>query len=319
VAVLLPQDRHPAALIFALYVLGYAAVSRVEFEIGTGAAIPTQLVLVPMLFVLPLRFVPLCVAAALVLRTPKDLFRGRRTMNEFFVRLLSSWHAIGPVLVFVAAHAVRPRWGEWPVVAGALAAQFVFDYATSTGREWLALGTPRWSRLGSWAGCTWWTVRSRRSHLRSPLSMSFIRGRSRWFSRLWRCFAVFARERRSRIDHALELGEAYRGTAFLLGDVVEADDAYTGSHSRDVVSLAVAIADRLELGARERRQTELVALLHDVGKIRVPPEIINKPGPLTTEERAVINQHTILGEQMLDRVGGLLRDVGRLVRSCHEH
>jgi HD-GYP domain-containing protein (c-di-GMP phosphodiesterase class II) len=131
--------------------------------------------------------------------------------------------------------------------------------------------------------------------------------------------AVFARERRSRIDHALELGEAYRGTAFLLGDVVEADDAYTGSHSRDVVSLAVAVADRLELGARERRQTELVALLHDVGKIRVPPEIINKPGPLTTEERAVINQHTILGEQMLERVGGLLRDVGRLVRSCHEH
>jgi len=240
-------------------------------------------------------------------------------MNEFFVRLLSSWHAIGPVLVFVAAHAVRPRWDEWPVVAGALAAQFVFDYATSTGREWLAFGTPPWSRLGSWAACTWWTVRSRRSHLRSPLSMSFIRGRSRWFSRLWRCFAVFARERRSRIDHALELGEAYRGTAFLLGDVVEADDAYTGSHSREVVSLAVAIADRLELGARERRQTELVALLHDVGKIRVPPEIINKPGPLTTEERAVINQHTILGEQMLDRVGGLLGDVGRLVRSCHEH
>src|SRR5213076_1313402 len=59
---------------------------------------------------------------------------------------------------------------------------------------------------------------------------------------------VFARERRARIDHALELSAAYRGTAFLLGDVVEADDAYTGSHSRDVVELAVAVADELGLG-----------------------------------------------------------------------
>jgi len=240
-------------------------------------------------------------------------------MNEFFVRLLSSWHAIGPVLVFVAAHAVRPRWGEWPVVAGALAAQFVFDYATSTGREWLAFGTPPWSRLGSWAGCTWWTVRSRRSHLRSPLSMSFIRGRSRWFSRLWRCFALFARERRSRIDHALELGEAYRGTG------VPARGCRRGRrrlHGKPQPRRRLARRGHCR-SARTRRarttSTELVALLHDVGKIRVPPEIINKPGPLTTEERAVINQHTILGEQMLDRVGGLLRDVGRLVRSCHEH
>jgi HD-GYP domain-containing protein (c-di-GMP phosphodiesterase class II) len=272
-----------------------------------------------MLFVLPLRFVPLCVAAALVLRTPKDLLRGRRTVNELFVRLLSSWHAIGPVLVLVAAHAVRPRWGEWPVMAGALGAQFVFDYATSTGREWLAFGTPPWSRLGFMG----WVYLVDCALTPIAFALAFVTVVHPWALAvvfpLVALLAVFARERRSRIDHALELGEAYRGTAFLLGDVVEADDAYTGSHSRDVVFLAVAVADRLELGMRERRQTELVALLHDVGKIRVPPEIINKPGPLTMEERAVINQHTIVGEQMLERVGGLLRDVGRLVRSCHEH
>ena len=49
----------------------------------------------------------------------------------------------------------------------------------------------------------------------------------------------FSRERKRRIDHALELSDAYRGTAFLLGDVVEADDAYTGSHSRHVVDLVL--------------------------------------------------------------------------------
>ena len=130
---------------------------------------------------------------------------------------------------------------------------------------------------------------------------------------------VFARERRARIDNALELSNAYRGTAFLLGDVVEADDAYTGRHSRDVVELSVAVADHLGLTGQERRDTEFVALLHDVGKIRIPSEIITKPGKLTAEERALMETHTVEGEQMLEKVGGLLGNIGRIVRSCHEH
>ena len=129
---------------------------------------------------------------------------------------------------------------------------------------------------------------------------------------------VFARERRARIDGMLELSSAYRGTALLLGDVVEADDAYTGLHSRDVVSLAVAVADELGLDTEQRRDTELVALLHDVGKIRMPTEIINKPGPLTPAERAVMETHTIEGQKLLERVGGLLSRAGIVVRSCHE-
>ncbi|MET0609437.1 MAG: HD domain-containing phosphohydrolase [Gaiellaceae bacterium] len=55
-----------------------------------------------------------------------------------------------------------------------------------------------------------------------------------------------------------------------------------------------------------------------MGKVRVPNSIINKPGPLTDDERAVIEQHTIEGERLLLRVGGLLGEIGRVVRSCHE-
>jgi HD-GYP domain-containing protein (c-di-GMP phosphodiesterase class II) len=55
-----------------------------------------------------------------------------------------------------------------------------------------------------------------------------------------------------------------------------------------------------------------------VGKIAIPKEIINKPGKLTDDERAIIETHTIEGETLLNRVGGLLGDVGGLVRSCHE-
>ncbi|MGH3129864.1 MAG: HD-GYP domain-containing protein, partial [Gaiellaceae bacterium] len=130
--------------------------------------------------------------------------------------------------------------------------------------------------------------------------------------------AYFARERKARIDHALELSHAYRGTALLLGDVVEADDSYTGLHSQDVVALVLGVAERLGLDTPARREAEFTALLHDVGKVKIPKEIINKPGALTPEEREVINTHTIEGERMLEKIGGLLGDVGHLVRSCHE-
>jgi HD-GYP domain-containing protein (c-di-GMP phosphodiesterase class II) len=66
------------------------------------------------------------------------------------------------------------------------------------------------------------------------------------------------------------------------------------------------------------RLAELTALLHDVGKIRIPARIINKPGPLDPDERALIETHTVEGERLLERVGGLLAEVGHLVRSCHE-
>jgi len=85
-----------------------------------------------------------------------------------------------------------------------------------------------------------------------------------------------------------------------------------------VVDLTLAVVSELGLSSRERRDAEFAALLHDVGKVRVPNEIINKPGPLTAEERAVIDRHTIEGERMLHKVGGLLGEIGRIVRSCHE-
>jgi HD-GYP domain-containing protein (c-di-GMP phosphodiesterase class II) len=129
---------------------------------------------------------------------------------------------------------------------------------------------------------------------------------------------LFARERQQRMDETLALGTAYRGTALLLGDVIEADDHYTGTHSRDVVRLAVSVADRLGLDATERRSVEFTAMLHDVGKIRVPKQIINKPGPLTDAEWSVIRMHTIAGERMLQQVGGLLATVGGMVRATHE-
>jgi putative nucleotidyltransferase with HDIG domain len=197
-------------------------------------------------------------------------------------------------------------------------AQFAFDFLGSAARAWVAFGiAPKAHvRLMAWVygvdlALTTIALLTAIVAAEQPLALLVVLP-------LLALLAFLAQERRRRIDHALELGHAYRGTAFLLGDVIEADDEYTGNHSREVVSLTLAVADRLGLSARQRRSAELTALLHDVGKIRIPAEIINKPAALTAEERAVINTHTIEGERMLERVGGLLGEVGKLVRSCHE-
>ena len=131
-------------------------------------------------------------------------------------------------------------------------------------------------------------------------------------------FAVLARERRRRLEGLLELNNAYRGTALVLGDVVEADDGYTGMHCKSVVALALSVGEELGLDAERRRNLEFAALLHDVGKIAIPKEIINKPGKLDPDEWVLVKTHTVEGQRMLDRVGGFMREVGLIVRSHHE-
>jgi HD-GYP domain-containing protein (c-di-GMP phosphodiesterase class II) len=91
---------------------------------------------------------------------------------------------------------------------------------------------------------------------------------------------------------------------------------YAGS--RSVVELSVLVADKLGLNAHERRRVEFAALLHDVGKIAIPKAIVNKPGPLTDEEWNVMRTHTIRGQELLDKVFGVLGEVGEIVRASHE-
>src|SRR6185436_19080111 len=105
----------------------------------------------------------------------------------------------------------------------------------------------------------------------------------------------FESERTARIEHSLELGRAYRGTALLLRDLLEEDDEYTGHHTEDVVELTVSVAEEMGVDEDTLREAEMGALLHDIGKIAVPDEIINKPGPLNDEEWAIMKTHTVEG------------------------
>jgi HD-GYP domain-containing protein (c-di-GMP phosphodiesterase class II) len=314
----LPPERPTIPWLVALLVVSLAVTSRVEFAVGWGHAIPTELIFVPMLFVLPLRIVPLCVAAALVLRDAPEFARGKLKLDRAFLRLVSSWYALGPVLVLGLAGDHRPALRYLPLYAVALGSQFLFDFGFTALRERLAHGISLRKLFGfiCWA----WLV----DLALAPVGLAIAIAAAQQHAAVVLAFpligllAFFAREREERQENLLELSQAYRGTALLLGDVVEADDEYTGIHSRDVVQLVLDVCDELGLSAQERRDAEFTALLHDVGKIRIPAEVINKPGPLTDEERALINTHTIEGERLLSQVGGLLGQVGHVVRSCHE-
>jgi putative nucleotidyltransferase with HDIG domain len=314
-----PSGRSPSALAVVLLVAAYAVAFRLDFEIGTGSAVPTQLILVPMFFVLPTGSVPLAVAGAILLASLLDAVRGSLHFERVFLHLgTNAWHAVGPALVLGLADEGPPTLSRWPLYVGALAAQFAFDFATAAAREWIVLGVPPKVQLKAMGAV--YLIDAGLAPI--GLAVAFAATESSnavvLALPLVALLAVFSHERRGRIDSELELRDAYRGTAFLLGDVVEADDAYTGAHSRQVVDLTMSVVDELGLSPRDRRDAEFAALLHDVGKVRIPNEIINKRGPLTVEERAVIETHTIEGERMLHRVGGLLGSVGRIIRSCHE-
>ena len=166
--------------------------------------------------------------------------------------------------------------------------------------RWPSSSTPVWRQSGS-------RLDSREHSGRPP---TYSRSRFLLITRL------SARERADRLSHLLELSTAYRGTAFLLGDVVEADDAYTGAHSRDVVELGAAVADELGLDARARRHAELTALLHDVGRSRSRTRSSTSRAR-SPRRNARHNTHTIEGERLL--IGWeVCWARSAIVRSCHE-
>jgi diguanylate cyclase (GGDEF)-like protein len=136
----LPGDR-PLHLGLALVLTAmFAAASRVRLYLGAGFAIPTQLVLVPMLFLLPAATVPAWVACGLLLAAVvTDLRRGSHP-ERLLTSLADSLHAVGPALVFALAGEPEAGFDAIPLLALALVVQCATDLFTATGREWAGRG-----------------------------------------------------------------------------------------------------------------------------------------------------------------------------------
>jgi HD-GYP domain-containing protein (c-di-GMP phosphodiesterase class II) len=117
----------------------------------------------------------------------------------------------------------------------------------------------------------------------------------------------------SSVAHAPWISEAVDALALEL----RLHHAPTAEHSHRLASLARDVAERLALDPMDATECELVAVLHDVGKLTIDPELLDWEGPLDETQRARLRRHTIAGEELLAEVAGLEHLAG-VVRATHE-
>jgi diguanylate cyclase (GGDEF)-like protein len=113
------------------------------------------------------------------------------------------------------------------------------------------------------------------------------------------------------------LERTFLETVEALANALEANDEYTSSHARWITDLALRVGQELGLEGSSLKRLELGALFHDIGKIGIPETILAKPGPLTPEEREIVEKHPELGEKIIAPIDRL-EEVRPIVRHCHE-
>jgi putative methionine-R-sulfoxide reductase with GAF domain len=125
------------------------------------------------------------------------------------------------------------------------------------------------------------------------------------------------RRSREAEDRARQIEESFMATLDALAVSGFGDNRSMEAHSRGTAALAVAVGHRLGLTGTRLRQLELAALLHDVGKVGLPSQLLNKPGPLTTEELALVHEHPVIAERILSRVPSL-QSICPIIRAQYE-
>ncbi len=119
------------------------------------------------------------------------------------------------------------------------------------------------------------------------------------------------------VDVNARLEAANISFATALVTTLDARDQYTAGHSASVAHYARDIARRLGLTEDEQKLAHLCGLVHDVGKIGLPPGLLEKPGPLTLEERRQMELHPVIGERILAKVDNY-SEIATIVRHHHE-
>jgi HD-GYP domain-containing protein (c-di-GMP phosphodiesterase class II) len=319
IALLVPSERDPSIWLVIGLVVGHAVVSRVRFEFGGGYVVPEQLLIVPLMLLGPLNLVPILIALGGALALIPDFARGSWSRDRWLSPMADSWSYLAPVAILAALAPGDASLSEAPVYLLALAAQLGTDLLQTMVRNQLLDRVPVQELVRGFAGAARVELVlsptafvATMVALDEPIVLVLVVAPLVWM------LDNFSKERWARYAAALELNRAYRGTVMLLSDVLEHEDEYTADHSRSVVDLVNAVADELRIDPEARQELEFAAMLHDVGKISIPKEILHKPAALTEPEFEIIKHHTIEGQFMLDRVGGLLGRVGEVVRSCHE-
>jgi diguanylate cyclase (GGDEF)-like protein len=113
------------------------------------------------------------------------------------------------------------------------------------------------------------------------------------------------------------LERSFVSTVEALANALEANDEYTSTHARWITDLSLRVGREIGLDERTLKQLELGALLHDIGKIGIPSDVLSKPGRLTAAERKLVETHPELGERIIAPIDRL-QLVRPIVRHCHE-
>ncbi len=116
-----------------------------------------------------------------------------------------------------------------------------------------------------------------------------------------------------------ELKNAYIGVLEILSKYLESTDRYTKGHSVRVSELATDIGIAMELPRPQIENIRVAGLLHDIGKIEISGEILSKAAELSTEERELMDLHTVKGAYILSAVGGVLKEVVPIVVAHHKY
>jgi HD-GYP domain-containing protein (c-di-GMP phosphodiesterase class II) len=318
IAVLVPDERSTDPAVTVALLVGYAVAQHVRFEFAGYYGSAELLVFIPLLILGPLPLVPFLVAAAGILALLPDVLRNSWHREQWLAGFADSWFSIGGVVVLGLLYPGDLELSHLGVYVLALVAHFGTDLTWTLIRNRMLDRLPVVEVVRGFAGTA--SVDAILTPVgfviampaaEEPLALLAI-------GPLVYLLHMFSQDRRERYSKTLELNRAYRGVVMLLSDVVEFEDDYTAQHSRSVVELVNSVADELNVDPSDRQELEFAAMLHDVGKIAIPKEILNKPAALTASEFEVMKTHTIEGQFMLDRVGGLLGRVGEVVRSCHE-
>ena len=120
-----------------------------------------------------------------------------------------------------------------------------------------------------------------------------------------------------RSSLAGRLAESQLATVLALAKTLEARDAYTSDHSKNMSDWAERTAIRMNLSLEDVQAVNWAALLHDIGKIGIPDNILNRPGPLTAEEWTIMRRHPAIGAEIV-LIAVNLAQVARLIRHHHE-
>jgi signal transduction histidine kinase/CheY-like chemotaxis protein len=194
----------PAIICFVVLVLA----GRIRIDTPFGCTVPTQLAFVPLVFALPVALVPIAVAATMVLANVIDVARGKLRVSRLVQAVPNAWWAVGPAAVFAIANVTPQHAGAW-LLLGALGAQFFVDFTIATVRH----GVGQEATLPDILRNTWvYVVDAALSGIALVVAEQIHRTPAAAVAvlPLLGLVAMFARERRQRLESLIELNGAYR-------------------------------------------------------------------------------------------------------------